>query len=129
MELFIVDKDDVLSELELMLFFRRFYTERKVVKGVSGAKVVEVKIRRKGEEYTSVEMNIIKRVYLKALQVEKNKVIRARNAESKVAAKEARGISLASEEVSLVGLDVVDREKKIKAIQRRWIALVKNGLV
>lgn len=129
MELFIVDKDDVLSELELMSFFRRFYTERKVVKGVSGAKVVEVKIRKKGEEYTSVEMNIIKRVYLKALQVEKNKVIRARRAEAKVAAKEVRGISLASEEVSLVGLDVVDREKKIEAIQRRWIALVKNGLV
>ncbi len=38
-------------------------------------------------------------------------------------------IELAREEVSLVGLDVVDREKKIEAIQRRWIALVKNGLV
>ena len=66
---------------------------------------------------------------MRELQVEKNKVLRAEKAAAKVAAKEARGVELAREEVSLVGEDVVDREKKIKAIQRRWIALVKNGLV
>lgn len=129
MKLFNVDEDDVLTDMELMSFFRRFYVEQRIIKGVSGSKVVAVKLRKSGKEYTSVEWNIVKRVYMRELQVEKNKKLRAIRAARKVADKEARGIELASEEVSLVGLDVVDREKKIEAIQRRWIALVKNGLV
>lgn len=129
MKLFNVDEDDVLTDMELMLFFRRFYVEQRIIKGVSGSKVVAVQLRKSGKEYTSVEWNIIKRVYMRELQVEKNKKLRAIRAARKVADKEARGIELASEEVSLVGVDVVDREKKIEAIQRRWIALVKNGLV
>lgn len=129
MKLFNVDEDDVLNPMELMSFFRRFYVEQRIIKGVSGAKVVAVKLRKSGKEYTSVEWNIVKRVYMRELQVEKNKKLRAIRAARKVADKEARGIELASEEVSLVGVDVVDREKKIEAIQRRWIALVKNGLV
>lgn len=129
MKLFNVDEDDVLTDMELMLFFRRFYVEQRIIKGVSGSKVVAVQLRKSGKEYTSVEWNIVKRVYMRELQVEKNKKLRAIRAARKVADKEARGIELASEEVSLVGVDVVDREKKIEAIQRRWIALVKNGLV
>lgn len=129
MKLFNVDEDDVLTDMELMSFFRRFYVEQRIIKGVSGSKVVAVQLRKSGKEYTSVEWNIIKRVYMRELQVEKNKKLRAIRAARKVADKEARGIELASEEVSLVGVDVVDREKKIEAIQRRWIALVKNGLV
>lgn len=129
MKLFNVDEDDVLTDMELMLFFRRFYVEQRIIKGVSGSKVIAVQLRKSGKEYTSVEWNIIKRVYMRELQVEKNKKLRAIRAARKVADKEARGIELASEEVSLVGVDVVDREKKIEAIQRRWIALVKNGLV
>lgn len=129
MKLFNVDEDDVLNPMELMSFFRRFYVEQRIIKGVSGSKVVAVQLRKSGKEYTSVEWNIIKRVYMRELQVEKNKKLRAIRAARKVADKEARGIELASEEVSLVGVDVVDREKKIEAIQRRWIALVKNGLV
>jgi len=129
MKLFNVDEDDVLNPMELMSFFRRFYVEQRIIKGVSGSKVVAVQLRKSGKEYTSVEWNIIKRVYMRELQVEKNKKLRAVRAARKVADKEARGIELASEEVSLVGVDVVDREKKIEAIQRRWIALVKNGLV
>lgn len=129
MKLFNVDEDDVLTDMELMSFFRRFYVEQRIIKGVSGSKVFAVKLRKIGKEYTSVEWNIIKRVYMRELQVEKNKKLRAICAARKVADKEARGIELAWEEVSLVGLDVVDREKKIEAIQRRWIALVKNGLV
>ena len=129
MKLFNVDEDDVLTDMELMLFFRRFYVEQRIIKGVSGSKVVSVQLRKSGKEYTSVEWNIIKRVYMRELQVEKNKKLRAVRAARKVADKEARGIELASTEVSLVGVDVVDREKKIEAIQRRWIALVKNGLV
>lgn len=129
MKLFNVDEDDVLTDMELMSFFRRFYVEQRIIKGVSGSKVVAVKLRKTGKEYTSVEWNIVKRVYMRELQVEKNKKVRAIRAARKVADKEARGIELASTEVSLVGFDVVDREKKIEAIQRRWIALVKNGLV
>jgi len=129
MKLFNVDEDDVLNPMELMSFFRRFYVEQRIIKGVSGSKVVAVQLRKSGKEYTSVEWNIVKRVYMRELQVEKNKKLRAVRAARKVADKEARGIELASEEVSLVGVDVVDREKKIEAIQRRWIALVKNGLV
>lgn len=129
MKLFNVEEDDVLTDMELMLFFRRFYVEQRIIKGVSGSKVIAVQLRKSGKEYTSVEWNIIKRVYMRELQVEKNKKLRAIRAARKVADKEARGIELASEEVSLVGVDVVDREKKIEAIQRRWIALVKNGLV
>jgi len=129
MKLFNVDEDDVLTDMELMSFFRRFYVEQRIIKGVSGSKVIAVQLRKSGKEYTSVEWNIIKRVYMRELQVEKNKKLRAIRAARKVADKEARGIELASEEVSLVGVDVVDREKKIEAIQRRWIALVKNGLV
>ena len=129
MKLFNVDEDDVLTDMELMSFFRRFYVEQRIIKGVSGSKVVAVQLRKSGKEYTSVEWNIVKRVYMRELQVEKNKKLRAVRAARKVADKEARGIELASEEVSLVGVDVVDREKKIEAIQRRWIALVKNGLV
>lgn len=129
MKLFNVDEDDVLTDMELMSFFRRFYVEQRIIKGVSGSKVVAVQLRKSGKEYTSVEWNIVKRVYMRELQVEKNKKLRAIRAARKVADKEARGIELAREEVSLVGSDVVDREKKIKAIQRRWIALVKNGLV
>lgn len=129
MKLFNVDEDDVLNPMELMSFFRRFYVEQRIIKGVSGSKVIAVQLRKSGKEYTSVEWNIIKRVYMRELQVEKNKKLRAIRAARKVADKEARGIELASEEVSLVGFDVVDREKKIEAIQRRWIALVKNGLV
>lgn len=129
MKLFNVDEDDVLNPMELMSFFRRFYVEQRIIKGVSGSKVIAVQLRKSGKEYTSVEWNIIKRVYMRELQVEKNKKLRAVRAARKVADKEARGIELASEEVSLVGVDVVDREKKIEAIQRRWIALVKNGLV
>lgn len=129
MKLFNVDEDDVLTDMELMLFFRRFYVEQRIIKGVSGSKVIAVQLRKSGKEYTSVEWNIIKRVYMRELQVEKNKKLRAIRAARKVADKEARGIELASTEVSLVGVDVVDREKKIEAIQRRWIALVKNGLV
>jgi len=129
MKLFNVDEDDVLTDMELMSFFRRFYVEQRIIKGVSGSKVVAVQLRKSGKEYTSVEWNIVKRVYMRELQVEKNKKLRAIRAARKVADKEARGIELASTEVSLVGLDVVDREKKIEAIQRRWIALVKNGLV
>lgn len=129
MKLFNVDEDDVLTDMELMSFFRRFYVEQRIIKGVSGSKVIAVQLRKSGKEYTSVEWNIIKRVYMRELQVEKNKKLRAVRAARKVADKEARGIELASTEVSLVGFDVVDREKKIEAIQRRWIALVKNGLV
>lgn len=129
MKLFLVEEDDLLTDVELMLFFRRFYVEQRIIKGVSGARVVSVQLRKSGKEYTSVEWNIIKRVYMRELQVEKNKKLRAIRAARKVADKEARGIELARGEVSLVGLDVVDREKKIEAIQRRWIALVKNGLV
>lgn len=129
MKLFNVDEDDVLTDMELMSFFRRFYVEQRIIKGVSGSKVVAVQLRKSGKEYTSVEWNIVKRVYMRELQVERNKKLRAVRAARKVADKEARGIELASEEVSLVGVDVVDREKKIEAIQRRWIALVKNGLV
>jgi len=129
MKLFNVDEDDVLNPMELMSFFRRFYVEQRIIKGVSGSKVIAVQLRKSGKEYTSVEWNIVKRVYMRELQVEKNKKLRAVRAARKVADKEARGIELASEEVSLVGVDVVDREKKIEAIQRRWIALVKNGLV
>lgn len=128
MKLFNVDEDDVLTDMELMSFFRRFYVEGRIIKGVSGSKVVAVKLRNTGKEFTSVEWNIVKRVYLRELQVEKNKKIRAVRAARKVADKEARGIELAREEVSLVG-EGFDREKKIEAIQRRWIALVKNGLV
>jgi len=129
MKLFNVEEDDVLNPMELMSFFRRFYVEQRIIKGVSGSKVIAVQLRKSGKEYTSVEWNIIKRVYMRELQVEKNKKLRAVRAARKVADKEARGIELASTEVSLVGVDVVDREKKIEAIQRRWIALVKNGLV
>ena len=129
MKLFNVEEDDVLNPMELMSFFRRFYVEQRIIKGVSGSKVVAVQLRKSGKEYTSVEWNIVKRVYMRELQVERNKKLRAVRAARKVADKEARGIELASTEVSLVGLDVVDREKKIEAIQRRWIALVKNGLV
>lgn len=129
MKLFNVDEDDVLTDMELMSFFRRFYVEQRIIKGVSGSKVVAVQLRKSGKEYTSVEWNIVKRVYMRELQVEKNKKLRAIRAARKVADKEARGIELARGEVSLVGFDVVDREKKIEAIQRRWIALVKNGLV
>lgn len=129
MKLFLVEEDDLLTDMELMLFFRRFYAKNRTIKGVSGARVVSVQVRKSGKEFDKVEWTILKRVYLRELQVEKNKVIRAEKAAAKVAAKEARGIELAAEEVSLVGSDVVDREKKIEAIQRRWIALVKNGLV
>lgn len=129
MRLFNVDKDDVLTDMELMSFFRRFYLEERIIKGVSGAKVVAVKVRKTGVEYTKVEWTILKRVYLRELQVEKNKKLRAVRAARKVADKEARGIELAETEVSLVSVFDVEREKKIEAIQRRWIALVKNGLV
>ena len=129
MKLFLVEEDDLLTDMELMLFFRRFYAKNRTIKGVSGLKVVSVQVRKSGKEFNKVEWTILKRVYLRELQVEKNKVLRAEKAAEKVAAKEARGVLLASEEVSMVGSDVVDREKKIEAIQRRWIALVKNGLV